>query len=98
MKKVIALVVLIIAIFFFPVISTNTISGSGQVLTPDKEPVGNCDLSVEIKEIHSLALCYSKRFSFILDGKRFSEFDTTTHAEADGLCFISQQLSSTLTL
>jgi len=74
-----------------PCYSHNVILGNGQVLTADKENLGDCELSVEIKEVRARAFCYSRRFPFILDGSTVSEFDDAAYPETDdGLCLIAQ--------
>lgn len=84
-------ITLILTVFFFPATTIRSISGDGQVLTNNKEVLGDCILSIEIKEVSSLAFCYSKQFSFVLDGRGFSEFYSGSHDEAkEGLCSITQ--------
>lgn len=93
MKKWIAVIcaLLICAALFFPVSTVHTISGNGEVLTTEKEKVGDCELSVEIKEVRSLVTCYSRRFTFTLDGRTFAEFESNAGSETDdGLCLLSQ--------
>lgn len=83
--------VLLVTIVFFPITRTHTISGAGQVLTIDREKLGNCNLSIKIEETKSIFFCYRKQFSFVLDGTSFSEFSAPAYTKSeDGLCLISQ--------
>ena len=70
MKKKLALAIAIIVVFsvvFFPMTTTHSISGSGDILTPQKEKIGTCELEIEIKEVSSLLFCYKKSFTFAVD-------------------------------
>lgn len=92
-KRVICLLLGLLAaavIVAFPVKTTRTVSGWGEVLTREKEKVGECTLSIEISEVKSLCFCYRKRFTYSLDGKDYTSFASSSYAEADGLCLISQ--------
>lgn len=92
-RKVIiyCIIAFIIIILVFPITTTQVISGDGQVMTIDEEKIGDCELSINIKEIRSLIFCYSKSFSCVLDGRSFSGFGRSHHDETDdGLCLISQ--------
>lgn len=85
------IVILMLSIVLFPIKTTKVISGDGHILTFDKEKIGDCEISIEIKEIHSLIFHYRKTFSFVLDGDIFSEFDAPAFIESrDGVCSISQ--------
>ena len=55
-KKLVLAMIIIFAVtaLFFPVSATHIISGDGDILTLQKEKVGDCRLRVEIKEISSL--------------------------------------------
>lgn len=91
LKYFIPALLLIAAVLFFPIRKTSSISGDGAVLTTDKEKIGDCTLSIEIREVTSLAVRYRKTFSFVVDGKQVSEFQSAYASETgDGLCFISQ--------
>ncbi len=82
---------LLITLVFFPITTTNSVSGEGQVRTTTEDVLGDCELSLEIKEVKCLLFCYRKSFSFVLDGHIFSEFVDSTYDEtSDGLCLISQ--------
>lgn len=82
----------------FPLVTTRSVSGNGEVLTSSREKVGDCSLAIEIQEVASLARCYHKQFSFTLDGNHFTEFHSHSHAETqDGLCLISQMYYDTAT-
>lgn len=83
-------VLTVLLIMFFPIPVTRNISGNGEVLTLQKEKIGDCELEIEISEISSLAICYIKSFSFIINGKATTEFATTSHSEAGGISFLSQ--------
>ncbi len=91
LKYFIPALLLIAIIIFFPIRKTSGISGDGAVLTTDKEKIGDCTLSIEIREVTSLAVRYRKTFSFVVDGERVSEFRSAYASEtSDGLCSISQ--------
>lgn len=84
-------IVLLVVVTFFPTTTTHFASGNGQVLTSNEEKIGNCKLSLEIKEVKSLLFCYKKSFSFVLDEYIFPESVSSTYDETDGgICFISQ--------
>lgn len=84
-------IALFVTLIFFPITTVHSVSGEGQVRTTADEILGDCELSLEIKEVKSLLFCYKKSFSFVLDGHTFSEFVDSTHDEtSDGLCLISQ--------
>lgn len=84
-------IALLATLIFFPITTTNSVSGEGQVRTTTEDILGACELSLEIKEVKSLLFCYKKSFSFVLDGHIFSEFFDSSHDETgDGLCLISQ--------
>ena len=70
--------------------TTHSISGSGDILTPQKEKIGTCELEIEIKEVSSLLFCYKKSFTFAVDDNFVEEFETTSHSEADEIYLISQ--------
>ena len=91
-KKTLFAIILLIALVavLFPIPTIHNISGAGEVLNLQKEKIGTCELEVEIKEISSLAICYKRSFSFILNGKAVETFSTTSYSEADGLCLHSQ--------
>ena len=89
-KNIIVVLMVILIVLFFPVSTTHIISGDGEILTLQKEKIGNCKLEIEISEISSLLICYKKSFSYVLDGKAREEFSTTSYSEADEICFISQ--------
>ena len=90
-KAIFGCALLLVLILFFPVASTREIAGQGHLLGENREGIGVCSLSVEIKEVKSLAVKYSKRFAFTLDGRDFSRFGTHVHREtSDGRCLISQ--------
>lgn len=94
-KRIVTIFILLILvtciILVFPVPTKHTISGDGKVLNADKEVIGDCELSIEIKEVSSLLFCYHKDFSFVLDNSRFEEFASSSHCKTDdGLCLISQ--------
>jgi len=91
LKYFIPALLLIAAVLFFPVRKTYSISGDGAVLTTDKEKIGDCTLSIEVQEVTSLAVRYRKTFSFMIDGKQVSKFQSSHASETGGgLCFISQ--------
>ena len=91
-KKIVLAMIIIFAItaVFFPVSTTHIISGDGDILTLQKEKIGDCKLKIEIKEISSLILSYKKVFSFAVDGNCVEEFETVTHSKTDEIYFISQ--------
>lgn len=83
--------ILIIIIFFFPVTTVNTISGEGEILSKEKEKIGNCTLSIEIREVKSRMFCYNRQFSFALDGNDFLRPMHKTHHDVwDTFCSITQ--------
>lgn len=84
-------IVLLVALIFFPVTTTSSVSGKGQVRTTNEDILGDCELSFEIKEVKSLLFCYKKSFSFVLDGYIFSKIVDSYYDETyDGLCIITQ--------
>lgn len=91
-KKIVLVMIIIFAItaVFFPVSTTHIISGDGDILTLQKEKIGDCKLKIEIKEISSLIFSYKKGFSFSIDGNSVEEFETATHSKTDEIFLISQ--------
>lgn len=81
---------LMIVVLFFPYTMTNVLSGDGSVLTLEKEKIGECTLSIKIKEVRCLLGRYSKRFSFCLNGDDYEDFSTSTYNEVDTWNMISQ--------
>ena len=54
MKKKLSLafaIIVILSVVFFPMTTTHRISGDGDILTPQKEKIGTCELEIEIKEV-----------------------------------------------
>ena len=54
MKKKLALtiaIIVVLSVVFFPMTTTHSISGSGDILTPQKKKIGTCELEIEIKEV-----------------------------------------------
>ena len=97
MKKKIVLaiaIIVVLSVVFFPMTTTHSISGDGDILTPQKEKIGTCKLEIEIKEVSSLLFCYKKSFTFAIDDNFVEEFETTSHSEADKICLISQMYYS----
>lgn len=93
MKKKLALaiaIIVVLSVVFFPMTTTHSISGSGDILTPQKEKIGTCELEIEIKEVSSLLFCYKKSFTFAVDDNFVEEFETTSHSETDEIYLISQ--------
>lgn len=93
MKKkaiVFTVILVVLVVVFFPISTTHSISGNGDVLTLQKAKIRDCNLEIEITEISSLVICYKKSFSFVIDGKATKEFSTTSHSEAAGICLLSQ--------
>jgi len=86
---VLALAVSLLAVFF-PVKNTRGLSGAGDVLTADQEKIGTCDLAIEIREVKSLAVTYSKTFRLVLDGERLPDPLSSHCSETEDVCFISQ--------
>lgn len=95
------LLLCVAAVLFFPITKTRTISGSGVVLTKDKEKIGDCTLTLEIRETGSLAADYRRHFSFVLhDGQTTEEYDTKKALQGrtfvdrhDGVCMIASMYS-----
>lgn len=93
MKKRVAVAVVLLAalaVVFFPIPTTRSLSGDGEILTRQKEKTGTCRLEVEVREVASLAVCYKRSFSFVLDGDIAEVFSSTSYSEADGICLLSQ--------
>lgn len=70
---------LVIIIFFFPITTVRTLSGNGEILSKNKEKIGDCELSIEIIEVNARTFCYNKQFSFVLDGSTFPESIAESH-------------------
>ena len=51
-------IALLATLIFFPITTTNSVSGEGQVRTTTEDILGACELSLEIKEVKSLLFCY----------------------------------------
>ena len=86
---------LLAVILCFPVKKRETLSGPGEILTADKEKIGDCHLSVEVTDLRSLLLDYRRTFSFTADSELITDpasiIDTSSFWEADGgLCSITQ--------
>ncbi len=75
----------------FPRTDTRIFSGTGQVFTKDKTPLGDCKMSVELTRISSPAVCYKQSFSFTLGDETFRDFVGRPYTDAaDGLTLITQ--------
>lgn len=73
---------LFVILFFFPIPTTHSVSGEGQVQTDAGDILGDCELSIGIKEVKSLVFCYKKTFSLVLDEQQiFSELLATSYSE-----------------
>lgn len=82
---------LLAVILFFPVRHTDHISGDGAVLTTNKEKIGDCRVSVEIREVRSLVVTYRRAFSFTIDDGEVFEVNPAHYYEAPGgLCVFSE--------
>lgn len=88
--KIFGMIGLLIIVLFFPYTMTNVLSGDGSVLTLEKEKIGDCTLSIKIKEVRCLLGRYSKRFSFQLNGDDYEDFSTSAYNEVDTWEMISQ--------
>lgn len=84
-------VFLVIAgVLFFPRTTYRTLSGDGAVLSAKKEYLGDCRLSVTIREVRSPLLCYRKNFTMVLDGRAYTEYDASHFDCVEDFCAISQ--------
>lgn len=54
-------------VLFLPVSKTRSFSGNGSVLNSEKEKIGDCTISIEVKELKSLVLRYRMNFSFTMN-------------------------------
>lgn len=61
-------IVCIVIVLFFPSLETWTLSGDGNILNDEKVIIGNCAVSIEVRQWKSLVHRYSTDFSFALDG------------------------------
>lgn len=83
--------IIITVIFFFPITTAHMISGSGEILNSEKEKIGNCTLSIEIRETKARTFCYNKQFSFSMDGNDYLEsVNKTYNITWDMFCSITQ--------
>lgn len=83
--------ILLLIVIFLPITTTYSFSSDVKTLTSSEEKLGYCELSLEIKDVHSLLYCYKKSFSFVLDGNISPEPVNNVHHETDsGTCFITQ--------
>ena len=98
MKKfIIPISILLIAliVLFFPITKTYTMSGEGEILTTSKEKIGECNLSIEIKEVSCLLFDYERTFTYSLDDTCVTHFSSANFWESsDGAKTIVQTLWS----
>mgnify|MGYP003103418158 FL=1 len=78
---IIGIILLLIAIFFFPVKTVRTISGPGEILNRQKEKTGDCQLSIAIEELNARTFSYKKQFTFFVDGVAMAELPKGAHHE-----------------
>ena len=65
MKKKLALaiaIIVVLSVVFFPMTTTHSISGDGDILTPQKEKIGTCELEIKLKKFR-LCCSATKRVS-----------------------------------
>ena len=90
-KILIALAVLVLLVLFLPVPVAHILYGNGEILNLDKEKVGECQLTITLEELSSLAVIYKKSFTFNLDGADYEDFESHSWMEGeDGPYQISQ--------
>lgn len=89
-KLLIALAILVLIGLFLPVPVSHVMYGTAEVLSLEKEKTGECQLTVIIEELSSLAVTYQQSFTFNLDGTAYEEFESHSRAEGDGVYQISQ--------
>lgn len=99
MKKTVivcvAAIVCAAIVFFFPISKTTSFSGNGSVLTGEKDRIEDCTLTIEVKELTSLAMGYKKNFSFAVNGvpcydSEEVRFPVAVSETEFGDCLISQ--------
>lgn len=93
MKKkanIVIILLIVVVVLLFPIPTIHNIRGNGEVLNIQKESIGACELEVVMKEVSSIAVCYKRSFSFVLNGKVVETFSSTSYSEADGICLLSQ--------
>lgn len=68
-KEFICIIAIVCAavVLFFPVSKTRSFSGNGSVLNSEREKIGDCTISIEVKELKSLVLRYRMNFSFTMN-------------------------------
>lgn len=89
---ILAGVFLLVILVFFPYSTRKVISGHGEVLTLEKEKIGDCTVSIEIYETRSLFFCYEKYFSYTIDGEESKAFTTSSYAIANEDLYIISQM------
>ena len=90
-KKILtALAALVLIGLFLPVPLSHVMYGTAEVLSLEKEKTGECQLTVIVEELSSLAVTYDRSFTFNLDGTAHEDFESHSWAEGDGLYQITQ--------
>lgn len=90
-KILIALAALVLLALFLPVTTSQILYGDGDILSLDKEKIGESSMTVILKEVSSLTVTYKKSFTFNLDGVAYEVFESHFWDEVeDGPYQISQ--------
>ena len=90
-KAFLIAVVCVLVILFFPVVSTQSVTGNAAVITEAGPRPGTSPMEIQIRELRSLACTYRKNFAITLEGNRVDEFASSYASESEyGDCVISQ--------
>ena len=89
-KILIAAAVLVLVALFLPVPLSHVMYGTTEILNLNKEKTGECQMTVIIEEVSSLAVTYQKSFTFNLEGTAYEAFESHSWAEGEGLRQITQ--------
>lgn len=90
-KAFLIAVVCVLVILFFPVVSTQSVTGNAAVITEAGPRPGTSLMEIQIRELRSLVCTYRKNFVFTLEGNRVDEFASSYTSESEyGDCVISQ--------
>lgn len=90
-KGILAVVVALLILAFFPYRTSNEISGASVFLNEQNEVPEEGALSITVSETRSLLFCYKMQFSYTFNGEESKAPVTSSYAKTDdGYCLISQ--------
>lgn len=90
-KGILAVVVVVLILAFFPYRTGGEISGANVFLNEQNEVPEEGIVSITVSETRSLLFCYKMQFSYTFNGEESQAPVTSSYAKTgDGYCLISQ--------